>query len=55
MYRTVNDLAMGGARPLFLGIEPVSAEWGAELTPPVRATLPSLLDLVIEQLHAWNR
>lgn len=37
-----------------LGIEPLSTEWGSELTPPVQATLPSLLDVVIEQLRSWK-
>jgi len=37
-----------------MGIEPVSTEWGAELTPPVQATLPALLEVVIEQLHSWE-
>ena len=37
-----------------LGIEPVSTEWGAELTPPVQARLASLVDLVIEQLQSWR-
>ena len=37
-----------------MGVQPVSTEWGAELTPPVQATLPALLDVVIEQLHSWE-
>jgi hydrogenase maturation protease len=37
-----------------LGIEPVSTEWGAELTQPVQQTFPSLLDSVVEQLELWK-
>jgi hydrogenase maturation protease len=37
-----------------VGIQPVSTDWGAELTPQVRKTLPSLLDAVIEQLRSWE-
>ncbi len=37
-----------------VGIEPVTTEWGAELTQPVRETLPFLLDAVIEQLDLWQ-
>ena len=37
-----------------LGVQPVSTEWSAELTPPVRAAMPSLLDLVIAQLQSWK-
>jgi hydrogenase maturation protease len=37
-----------------VGIQPLSTEWGAELTPRVAATLPGLLELVIEQLHSWE-
>jgi hydrogenase maturation protease len=38
-----------------VGIEPVTTEWGAELTQPVRETLPFLLDAVIEQLDLWRQ
>jgi hydrogenase maturation protease len=37
-----------------VGIQPFSTDWGAELTPPVQQTLPSLLDVVIEQLRTWE-
>jgi hydrogenase maturation protease len=36
------------------GVQPLSVDWGIELTPPVQETLPALLDAVIEQLEAWN-
>ncbi len=36
-----------------LGAQPLSTEWGVELTPPVQNALLSLLDLVIEQLRSW--
>jgi hydrogenase maturation protease len=38
-----------------VGIEPVTTEWGAELTRPVLETLPFLLDAVIEQLDLWQQ
>jgi len=37
-----------------LGVQPVSTEWSAELTPRVRDAMPSLLDLVIAQLRSWS-
>jgi hydrogenase maturation protease len=40
---------------VLFGIEPVATEWGAELTRPVQDALPSLLDVVIEQLQLWTR
>ena len=36
------------------GIQPLSTEWSAELTPPVQEGLDRLLDLVIAQLESWN-
>ena len=36
-----------------LGVQPMSTDWGAELTPPVQNTLPALLDVVIAQLESW--
>ena len=36
-----------------LGLQPMSTEWGAELTPPVQNALLSLLDVVIAQLESW--
>jgi hydrogenase maturation protease len=36
------------------GIQPLSTEWSAELTPPVQEGLNRLLDLVIAQLESWN-
>jgi hydrogenase assembly chaperone HypC/HupF len=37
-----------------IGVQPLSTEWSAELTAPVRDALPALLDAVIEQLDVWN-
>jgi hydrogenase maturation protease len=50
----MNLLGEAPEEVVVVGIQPVSTEWGAELTPPVQATLPSLLDVVIEQLHSWE-
>jgi hydrogenase maturation protease len=38
-----------------LGVQPLSTEWSAELTPPVQAALERLPDLVIAQLEIWGR
>jgi len=38
-----------------LGVQPLSTEWSAELTPVVKAALDRLLDLVIAQLEVWGR
>jgi Ni,Fe-hydrogenase maturation factor len=37
-----------------LGVQPLSTEWSAELTAPVRDALPGLMDAVIAQLNIWN-
>jgi hydrogenase maturation protease len=37
-----------------IGVQPLSTEWSAELTAPVRDALPALLDAVIEQLDIWR-
>lgn len=36
-----------------LGVQPLSTEWSAELTPPVRAALEPLAAAVIGQLESW--
>jgi hydrogenase maturation protease len=36
-----------------LGVQPMSTEWGAELTPLVQNALRPLLDAVIAQLKSW--
>jgi hydrogenase maturation protease len=36
-----------------LGAQPMSTEWGTELTPSVQSALPPLLDAVIAQLDVW--
>ena len=38
---------------MLLGVQPLSTEWGTELTPPVMEALGRLPDLVIEQLQLW--
>lgn len=37
-----------------LGVQPLSTEWGAELTPLVQKALSPLLDAVIAQLRSWT-
>jgi hydrogenase maturation protease len=37
-----------------LGVQPLSTEWSAELTEPVREAIPALLDAVRQQLLAWE-
>ncbi len=38
-----------------MGVQPLSTEWSAELTPPISDALPALLDAVIGQLEVWRR
>ena len=47
---------LGGApeEMVVLGVQPLSTEWSAELTPPVRAALEPLTAAVIEQLETWS-
>lgn len=37
-----------------LGIQPQTIDWGTELTAPVAAALPSLLDAAFAQIAAWS-
>jgi hydrogenase maturation protease len=39
---------------VLLGIQPLSIDWGTELSPPVRDALAQIPDLVNEQLRAWQ-
>jgi len=39
---------------VMFGIQPLSIEWGTELTAPVQEALAGLPDLVIEQLRVWS-
>jgi len=39
---------------VLLGVQPLSTEWGTEVTAPVRNTLNRLTDLVVEQLLSWK-
>lgn len=38
-----------------VGLEPLAIELGLELTPPVAAGVPGLLDRIVEHLGAWQR
>lgn len=38
-----------------VGLEPLAIELGLELTPPVAAGVPALLDRIVEHLGAWQR
>lgn len=38
-----------------MGVQPLSTEWSAELSEPVKDALPALIDAVIGQLEVWNR
>lgn len=38
-----------------VGLEPLAIELGLELTPPVAAGVPGLLDRIVEHLDAWQR
>jgi hydrogenase maturation protease len=40
---------------VLFGVQPLSTEWGTEVTPPVREGLDRLPDLVIQQLLEWKR
>jgi hydrogenase maturation protease len=42
------------AEIVLFGVQPLSTEWTAQLTPPVQETLGPLLDAVIEQLRVWS-
>ena len=46
---------IGGApeEMVVLGVQPLSTEWSAELTPPVQAALEPLTKEVIQQLETW--
>jgi hydrogenase maturation protease len=39
---------------VLFGVQPLSTEWSAELTPTVREALGPLLEAVIEQLRVWS-
>jgi len=39
---------------VLLGVQPLSTEWGTELTPPVSEAVSRLPDLVVEQLSLWT-
>jgi hydrogenase maturation protease len=38
-----------------VGLEPLAIELGLELTPPVAAEVPALLDAITAHLEAWQR
>lgn len=37
-----------------LGVQPLSTEWSAELSPPVAIAMDALIDAVIRQLRTWH-
>jgi hydrogenase maturation protease len=37
-----------------MGVQPLSTEWSAELTPPVTDGLDRLIGVVVEQLASWT-
>jgi len=39
---------------VLLGVQPLSTDWGTELTAPVRDALSNLPDVVVEQLLQWK-
>ncbi|MGB6942693.1 MAG: hydrogenase maturation protease [Bryobacteraceae bacterium] len=39
---------------VLLGVQPLSTEWGTEVTPGVQEALERLPDLVLEQLEMWR-
>jgi len=42
------------AEVVVFGVQPMSTEWSAELTPPVEKALSPLIDSVVAQLEAWK-
>ena len=42
------------AEVIVLGVQPQSTDWAAELTPPVRKAVAPLVELVLNQLKAWD-
>jgi hypothetical protein len=39
---------------VLLGVQPLTTEWGTEVSAPVREALGKLPDLVVAQLLAWK-
>jgi hydrogenase maturation protease len=40
---------------VLFGVQPLSTDWGTELTPPVNEALSRVPDLLVEQLLRWQR
>lgn len=38
-----------------LGVQPLSTDWSAELTPTVQAVLPQLVEQALRQIEAWSQ
>lgn len=38
---------------MVLGIQPQTIAWGTELTPPLQAVMPEIVEVALEQIHAW--
>jgi len=47
---------LGDAPPevVVFGVQPMSTEWSAELTPPVEQAMRPLIDAVLAQLETWG-
>ncbi len=39
---------------VLFGVQPLSTDWGTELTPPVQEALSRIPDVVVEQLLKWQ-
>lgn len=37
-----------------IGVQPLSTDWGTELTEPVRAAMRQMVDAAIEQIERWE-
>lgn len=38
---------------VLIGVQPLSTNWGTELTPPVIKSLPELTDMIYNQVQDW--
>ncbi len=54
----IGAMRLTGSAPdeiVVLGVQPEKIEWGTELTPPVKAALPELLETALAQVEQWCR
>lgn len=52
----IGAMRLTGGAPgeiVVLGVQPQTIGWGTELTPPVQAALPALLDAAFAQIRQW--